>query len=340
MKIGVNSRLVNYARSGIPVVISNLYTRLPKIDLKNSYLLFQPERALSPLESAWFDNFSILDLAQKNRVDVLHGPAHTLPWTKPRGMKYLLTVHDLSFLLVPQMSDFAFKVLYGLWMKRSVQLADHIVTDSESTKMDLIRLFSVDPNRITTIYLGVDIAFVPGKNRTNGKYLMTVATHPKRKNLQLLLQTYKLLVSEYDLDLKVVGQLLPEHQQMLKEAGLMQRVQHFEYMPQEELIELYQNAEALVYPSLYEGFGLPVLEAMACGVPALCSDNSSLPEIQVDSSQRFDPSDKSDLESKLKTILDYSETERSRLAKSNVQNAKRFSWDKTALEYMRVIHTM
>ena len=255
-------------------------------------------------------------------------------------MRYLLTVHDISFMLLPKMASWSFRTLYSLWLKRSLALADHVVTDSENTKQDIVRQFNIAEDCITTVHLAVSADFKPLTKKSSRKpYLLTVATHPFRKNLELLIEAFIILSRTRDLDLKVVGHLNESCIKLLKAAHLESKVQIVQNVPESELINLYQGTTAFVYPSLYEGFGLPVLEAMACGVPALCSDNSSLPEVQIDPHQRFKTNDLKGLINLLSEVVDKPSV-RSQFVKRNIINSKNFSWDKTARGYQQVINAL
>lgn len=339
MRIGVNYRLANSSVSGIPIFIKELYSRLPQIDKKNEYILFEGNGQSTILETLYFENVSLPIKCSNKKIDLLHGPSHTLPLTKQLSIKYLLTVHDLSFIKLRNMTSPAFKLIYANWLRRSVTLADHIVADSNNTRNDLVHEFAVPANKISTIYLAADPLFAPSfKKKLPKKYILTVATHPKRKNIELLIDAFIAIAQNCELRLVVVGKISESSMLKLSQAKLESRVDQLSNLPKERLVSLYQQAAVFVYPSRYEGFGLPVLEAMSCGIPALCADNSSLPEIQTDPEQRFEINDVEDLVDKLNGVLFGNKA--SEFAKKNMAASKRFSWEKTALSYQKIMHNI
>ena len=172
MKIGINSRMYQNNKTGIPYYIECLYKECLKIDDENEYIFFQTKKAkelgrtyvIERGNSVWdafiFDNFLIRRLIKKHRIDVYHGPASILPFFKDMNVKYVLTVHDLSFLVFPNNNSKIFNLYYKYFVGRSLKNADVIIADSNNTKNDIVKFYSTNKNKIKVIYPGVNNLFL------------------------------------------------------------------------------------------------------------------------------------------------------------------------------------
>jgi len=354
MKIGVNSRIYQNSKTGIPNFIECLYKKILEVDKKNQYVFFQTDdtkkigltKKVKLPNSLFgiflFDNFLINQLIESEKINVFHGPANILPFFRKKKVKYLLTVHDLSFLLFPQNYSRLFNLYYKYFVERSLDNADVIVTDSKSTKNDIKKFYRIPDNKIKVIYLGVNNAFFKAnkkKRLIKDKYFFSVK-YSKRKNtlsiLKAMVKNEKLLEYKF-----VIAGLRTEHQlkklkEKVKELHLENNVILFGYATERELISLYQNAEFFIYPSFYEGFGFPVLEAMACKCPVITSDNSSLREITPDKEWLVDPYNLNDISNKINKMLSLSKEERSELIQKNYNFAQKFTWERTVREYIKI----
>ncbi|MHA1876311.1 MAG: glycosyltransferase family 4 protein [Promethearchaeota archaeon] len=359
MKIGINSRVFQNGKGGISFYIKCLYEELLKIDKKNSYVFF-PEKEKDiknvkvmktfnegQLGAFLFDNFSINSLVKKERIDLFHGPSNILPIRREKGVRYVITVHDLAFLMVPQSSNFLYKRYYKLALGQSLRNADIVVADSQSTRDDIIRFYKIPESKIKVVYLGVDSAFLEAGHKERiikGKYFFSITTHPKRKNilsiLNVIAENKKLLTYKY-----VIAGLMPNKQILelknrIKKLRIENNIILFGYARKKELISLYQHAAFFIYPSFYEGFGFPVLEAMACGCPVITSNNSSLIEITPNKEWLIDPYNIEDISNKIDRILNLSDKERDELIKNNYNFVKNFTWDKTAKEMLGIFESL
>jgi len=277
--------------------------------------------------------------------DILHFP-HDSSVIWKRG-KFLVTIHDVKPLLFPLSSR--------SWnMNRRIQRmvvpdrckqADQILTISQCSRRDLIERLGVRPERISVVYPGVDLEkFKPiGDNQGNEKgqrpFILSVAGGDPTKNLEVLIQAFSLLSpfvrERYNLvlagDLRRRGDL----RQLVDQMGLEKYVVFTGTVSDERLVELYQQASVFVYPSLYEGFGLPVLEAMACGCPVICSNRSTLPEVVDDAGVLVDPTEPKILSVAIEEVLANTPYRR-RLREKGLDRVRRFSWDRTASELLTV----
>jgi glycosyltransferase involved in cell wall biosynthesis len=237
--------------------------------------------------------------------DILWVPSHVLPLAHPRCS--VVTVHDLGHHFYPE-AHTHWQRWYLEWSARHhVRQAAHLIADSAATKADLVRLYGARPEVVTVAYLGVDPALHPvqepellirtrRKYQIDGPYLLYVGTLQPRKNLSRLIEAFGRLVhaGSVDPELTLVfagkrGWMSDDIRAAIVEAGIVDRVLLTGYVDAEDLAALYSGANLFVMPSLYEGFCLPVLEAMACGTPVACSNVSSLPEVVGDAALTFDP---------------------------------------------------
>lgn len=276
---------------------------------------------------------------RNEKPDVLHVPHCNIPLFY-RG-KMLVTIHDLTHLVYPEFLPFKlvhlyFKFIFWFVCKR----ADRIITVSESTKKDLLRFFKADESKITVIPLGVDQEFVQKKASEvdylyekygiprNKKILLYVGNLLPHKNLNGLLEGFSQMGRKEDCVLVLVGKAFEgrtvgTHE---KDLGIENQVIHAGKVSQEDLVNFYNLANLFVLPSLYEGFGLPVLEALACGTPVACSNTSSLPEVGGSVARYFDPKDPASIAKTLEESLNIKGTNAEEI-KAWVQ---KFSWEKCA----------
>jgi len=284
--------------------------------------------------------------------DVLWVPAHVLPLIHPR--RSIVTVHDLGHFYFPEAYPRAAR-LYHFWSTRwNARAASHIFADSRATKDDLIRFCRVAPEKISVVYPAYDaemfkpvrdaarIQAVQKKHRVGKDYIITIGTIHPRKNYARLVEAVKRLEIR-DLRLVIVGKRGWLHDEIISkmQASNFQSpslrfgdasqslISILDYVPPEDLPSLLSGARAFVFPSLHEGFGLPILEAQACGVPVICSNTSSMPEAAGDAALFVDPRDVNAIAGGIARVLG-EETLRAELIARGFDNVKRFSWEQSA----------
>jgi glycosyltransferase involved in cell wall biosynthesis len=284
--------------------------------------------------------------------DVLFVPSHVLPLVHPRAS--VVTVHDLGHRYYPE----AHTVTQRRYLEWStcyhVRSAAHLVADSEATKADLVRLYGADPERVTVSYLGVDPTLRPvrdpelhlrarRKYGIGGPYVLYVGTLQPRKNLVRLIEAFATLVqrgaTDPDLTLVLAGKRGWMSEGLLakaEEAGIAGRVHLAGYVDEGDLAALYSGAQLFVMASLYEGFCLPVLEAMACGTPVACSNTASLPEVVGDAALTFDPHDVQGIATAMGRLL-ADEDLRGELMARGRERCTRFTWGACARQVMGVL---
>lgn len=276
---------------------------------------------------------------RKFKPDILHVPHYNIPIFYHGKM--VVTIHDLIHIILPEFLPNRFAYFYarfmiGLACKKSI----HIFTVSENTKNDLIKIFHVKPEKITVTYNGVDGGFkVKGKSQieylydkfsipSDKKILMYVGNLKPHKNLERLLEAYSKINNIEDTKLVLVGKAFKSENLNVIETKLKikDKVVHTGVVDKNELVDLYNLADLFVFPSLYEGFGIPPLEAMACGTPVICSNNSSLPEVVGDAAVMFNPYSVKDIKLSIEKVLNNAKLSRS-LILNGLKRAKLFTWD-------------
>jgi glycosyltransferase involved in cell wall biosynthesis len=234
------------------------------------------------------------------------------------------------------------------WVPRSVARADHVIAVSQSTRRDLIELYRTSPDKVSVLYHGVTADFRPVNDASqleavrqkyglgNQPFILSVGTIQPRKNYQRLIQAFAELPEEYSL--VIVGSKGWDYQLVLNEVvtqGLTHRVHFPGFADDADLPALYSAASLFVYPSLYEGFGLPVLEAMACGTPVVAANRSSLPEVVADAGLLVSPTDVASIAEGMKQVLMDTKLHRS-MAEAGLSRAAKFSWTATAQQLMTI----
>ena len=277
-------------------------------------------------------------------VDLAHGLSYVLP--RSRRAKKVLTVYDLTFMLIPQTHPLSRQKLLPNFVKRSVRDADAIIAISESTKQDIMSVFHVPDHKVTVTYLGVDhstfnpnapraaIEKVKKKFSITKNYIFYLGTIEPRKNVDLLLKAFQRVKDQTDANFQLVlsGKVGWKVENLMKTIRALVNsgdVVHTGYISEEEAACLYNGAEAFVYPSQYEGFGIPVLEAMACGCPVIASNSSSLPEVVGDAGVLVEPNNMEELSEAIVKVIHDGELSRA-LKEKGIQRAAHFTWERTA----------
>lgn len=301
-----------------------------------------------------------LDLyLHRPRPDVFFTPSHYAPRFSP--VPTVISVMDVSYLRFPEL--FKSSDLYQLksWTGYSVKKAKAVVTISNSTRNDIIKAYGISEKKIHVVYPGIKAALdlqphVYGMNELKNKYdisttyILFVGTLQPRKNIERLIEAFAKLLANTDLNseklknlqLVIVGKKGWLYEPILaapEKFGLTDRVKFLDYVPDEDLHLLYKYAECYVLPSLYEGFGLPVLEAMKYDCPVITSNVSSLPEAAGDAALFVDPTDTDDIAEKMAKLIE-SEKLRKELIEKGRKQLKKFSWEKAAKETLEVLESV
>lgn len=282
-------------------------------------------------------------------VDLFHATDFVLPPTR-RRTRTLLTVHDLSFVRVPEAASPPLKAYLDAVVPNSVERADHILADSLATKADLVELYRTSKDKITVLYSAVDARFKPidaagivAARQKYGlgekRYLLSVGTVQPRKNFSRVIRALaQLRARGADLHYAIAGGkgwLQDEMQRTIRETDMIEHTHLLGFVDDHDLPALYCGARALLMPSLYEGFGLPVLEAMACGTPVITSTLSSLPEVAGDAALLVDPYDIDAIAGAIAALESQAEM-RAHMIESGFRQVRRFSWEGSARQLMDI----
>lgn len=356
MRIAIDTQTTLGQSSGFGSYVTNLVKALKKFYPDNEYNLICPSKTqdLSTIKRFIWDQFTFPNLAKKEKVDILHQPCFSAPIFY--SGKKIVTVHDIIPLIFPHILPFASRMYFSKWMTYSYRHADSIICDSKSTKKDIIKYLKIRPEKIKVIYLAVSDNFKPAKSKkhinhiknlykTGDKYFIHIGTMEPRKNLDFLIKAYfKAVKSGVKENLVIVGKKGYNYQklyELVDKLNLQNRVIFTGYAEDKDIPALYSGATALTFPSIYEGFGFPPLEAMACGTPVIASNASSIPEVVGSAGILLSPKNEN-LWVKNMIKLANSPDLAQRLKRLGLEQAKKFSWEKTAREtieiYKRIIN--
>jgi len=282
------------------------------------------------------------------RVEIFHATEHLLPPLK--NVHTVFTLHDLIFQFFPE-----YHLPLNRWFLRNamphfLRRADAIIAVSECTKRDAIRVYNIPPEKITVIYEAADpalhpetdasrIAQVRARYANNQPFLLFVGVIEPRKNIIALVDALRLLRARgYPHRLLIAGRRGWLYQPTLdhvKQTGMSDAVDFLDFVPDDDLAALFSACEAFVFPSLYEGFGLPPLEAMAAGAPVICSNTSSLPEVVGDAALLINPREVGEIANAIERVITDSAL-RDELRTKGLAQAKKFSWERAARETLAV----
>jgi glycosyltransferase involved in cell wall biosynthesis len=363
MNIALDARLAYYRRySGIGQYIVHLAEQLPGLDVANDYTIIQSRKDRTPPRhpaarphAAWTPSHHRLEQIafplelRRLTIDLLHSPDFIPPFQG--RFQRVITVHDLNFLYYPQFLTPESRRYYNAQIERAVQVADHILADSHATRLDLIKLLNMPESKITVVWLAPNVEvyhplsereIVVARQRLQlpERYILFAGTLEPRKNVAGLLRAYRLL-RDHDSrapDLILAGSrgwLFDETRALIDELHLSGHVRWIDSPPDHDLAALYAAASVFVLPSHYEGFGLTVLEAMACGAPCLISDRGSLPEIAGGAAQEVDPDDVAELATAMARVLDDVQLQQ-QLRDKGLARVGDFSWERCARETLDV----
>ncbi len=253
--------------------------------------------------------------------------------------RYVVTVHDLIPLRYPKWTS-PLTPYFRFYIPQVLNQADHIICNSQATADDIINFWGVSAKKITPILLGYDQQhFLPSASQPDYHYFLHLGRHDPHKNVDRILKAFaKFPDTSYQLLLagSPDQRYTPKLQKLALELGLHDRVQFLNYIPYSQLPDLIRSATALVFPSLWEGFGLPVLEAMACGTPVITSNCSSLPEVAADAAILINPTNIDQLTDSMITLGTDSQT-RSHFREKGLNRASQFSWEKTGQATVEVL---
>jgi glycosyltransferase involved in cell wall biosynthesis len=362
MRVGIDISQSVYEGTGSGRYVVELVNELLRNDSANEYILFgSAMRRMSDLKSRKYNTKTSFFPFPPKFFEFVWNKWHVLPfemftgkvdvyhssdWSQaPSRAKKVTTIHDVMPFLFP--TRFHPRIVEAhrerwKWIEKEV---DNIIVDAQSTKVDVCSLFKIDPSRVVVIPLGCDERFFNAKKNLEKiaqvqkkyqleKYILAVGTLEPRKNMARLVEAFGKIDRELQQDYKLV---IVGKKAWAEALGQQENMLLTGYVEDADLPYLYAGAKCFVMPSLYEGFGLPVLEAMAAGVPVICSHKSSLPEIGGDDVHYIEDAESVDsIRIVLEHVLTSEEYELAEVAESAYNRAKQFTWERTAKETLEV----
>jgi glycosyltransferase involved in cell wall biosynthesis len=366
VRIGIDATTLKEQLTGVGNYVVQLIRALARTDRTNEYVVFTPSLQAEALgverdgfQVVWCDfagrgtrlvweQVGLPALVRRNRLDVLHSPHYTMPLM--HSACSVVTFPDLTFVLYPKLHQPLKRVFFPAMMRWSARHARRIIAISESTKRDLVQTLGVPGDRISTVLLAADAEYRPTAparvaevcaryGLRAGEYLLYVGVLEPRKCIDQLIDAFgRIAPAANSLQLVIAGKRGWMYDQIFAQVaalGLEERVRFPGYVPRADLPALYSGARAFVYPSRYEGFGLPVLEAMSCGTPVVTTNVSSLPEVAGDGALLVDPGDVSGLAAALARVV-HDASLRQELSCRGQVRAASFSWERCAKDTVRV----
>lgn len=352
MIIGIDSQATSELKTGLGIYAWNLTKHLEEIDTKNRYILLTQSFRLGrrTTHRLFWENVTMPLQALKQSVDILHTTGFSAPcWKGP--WRSVVTIHDIIGKIFPENLSWLSRWYWSIWLPFINSKSDRIIVDSNCTKQDLIRYVRINPDKICVIPLAAGSHFttqvktseIDSLCRRLGiqkPYLLFVGSMEPRKNLPRIINAFEKIKAKKKIPhqlvvagLRAVGYSAVD--QLISERRLSNTVKCLNYVNDRDLIELYNGCDLFLFPTLYEGFGIPILEAMKCGAPVLTSNLSSIPEVAGDAAVYIDPYSEEEIGKGIDRILSDSQL-RKDLREKGFRQAGKFNWNQTASQTLAV----
>lgn len=344
------------------ILLSPSVEAVQKLCLNSMFHLYHCKRpaihAKEKVQKTLWEQFLYIH-TRKEKFDLVHHPYFFMPVLKRGSAKYVITIHDVIHKAFPEYQGGRLGQIYFRLNEITIRKADFVIVNSEYTKKDVVQFLQIPQEKVKVVYMGVDRSFQPisdkdalsairNKYNLPEKFLFYIGGFDVRKNVPMLLRAFAELIKKEHMEHKLVlgGRLLTDRSLLVKgltsdlyilanELGIGDAVRFTGYIPEQDLPYLYNLADAFIYPSLYEGFGLPALEAMACGTPVLASSTTSIPEIVDREDLLFDPMSLEEMQNKITWLLSDDHLRKS-VSMWGLGRAKEFTWEKTAEQTLKV----
>ncbi|ABK62543.1 glycosyltransferase family 4 protein [Clostridium novyi] len=357
MRIAIDARGINWYRgTGIGTYTENLVRNLINIYNKDYFRLYWSEQnyndfnkentellITSKKHPRFFEQSYFCNDLNKNKMDIYHVPQNGIGLDVNIKCKKIITVHDLIPYIMPETVGRGYLLKFLKEMPNIIQNVHGIITVSEYSKKDILKFFPIDPDKIFVTPLAADSIYKPldknmcksllkEKYNITNPFVLYLGGFSARKNVPSLinsfLKVHSSLNDDYNLVIAGARKDLGEYLNK-KYSSLTNKIKFTGFIPQEELPIFYNACDSFVYPSLYEGFGLPPLEAMSCGIPVITSNTTSIPEVVGNSGLLINPYSEDDISNSLVKLLN-DKTLQETLSKRSLKQSARFSWQKTA----------
>ncbi len=366
MRIVILADPLDNQSAGIHIYTKEMVKALLKYDTQNEYILIRQKKKddFSGVEQYVIPNFPKIILyptfrlfviiplfLRKLKADAVLEPAHFGPFNLPKKIKRITIIHDLTPILFPHLHRFHSQLLQKIFLEHILKQADLIISNSKNTNDDINMQYPFTKGKVKCIYLGKNDDFrrsekadVITKFNLEEHYFLSVGTIEPRKNLLTLLEAFETFRDKNEDFFKLIivgkkGWKTKKFFSALKKHPYRKDIYIVGYVSTEELTVLYSKATALIYPSFYEGFGLPVLEAMSCGTACIVSNSSSLPEVGGDAVEYFDPANSDELSS---TMLELCKNTKKRqvMSEKSLNQAAKFSWKTYAERFIVAVRNL
>jgi glycosyltransferase involved in cell wall biosynthesis len=373
MRIGIDAYPLNKNKTaGLGVYVLNLIEHLDSLDKNNEYFLYTGKNFALPFQNRrwhiraanrwnlfsplhiWWLMFGAKKMLCRDKIDVFIATTNFLPLSLPRDTKKILIIHDLVLFVCPQTLGKIQYLIHKLIFEKSVRLADEIVAVSSSTKSDIEKYFpEIASKKIHLVYSGGPRKLFQPYNKEaakehlyerlnlSGKYILTVSSMEWRKNLIALLQAFSLCKNKYQMTHKLICVIGEKRAQikkiykMHKRLGLGEAVVFLNRVDMQDLLYLYNGADIFVFPSLYEGFGFPPLEAMACGIPVVASEIPVFKEVLNGAALMANPKSPEDIAEKIYRLVSGTE-QRDKFISNGFEQVKVYAWESTARKILEI----
>lgn len=358
MKIGIDGRPAYFYRgTGIGTYTYQLINSLNKVDSKNNYVIFTPEKESSNMNLSknikentinnFWDEVNIPNILKDSNIDIYHVPQNGVGLPEEKTCPFTITLHDVIPYRMPETVSDRYMKIFSEKIPKIVSMTDGIITVSEFSKKDIVKSFGYPEDKIYVSYLSNEDIYKPlkkdiCKNIIKKKYkiekdfIFYVGGFSLRKNIPGLIKAFSKLITLYDKEISLViggktGPLCEEYKKLAEKLNIKDKVIFPGFIPLNDMPYFYNGANLFVYPSFYEGFGLPPVEAMACGTPVIASNTTCIPEIVQDGAKLVNPYDINDLcDSILQVLLDKKFSEKLRIF--GLKRASNLSWRRCARE--------
>jgi len=365
MKIAIDIRTAGGEKAGKGWYTFHIVQNLLQLDSENEYILYAKEgiAGFQQFKNAkvkliqgrgLFWHKKIIRDVKREEVDVFFAPSsYITPALLPYSIKTIVTVHDLVAFLFPNRHNKKAVILEKLFLKRALKKADQVITVSNNTKKDIFKKFKYEKDKMDTVYCSASDDFKPieksslspfvAKTNLPQNFFLAVGTLEPRKNYPGLIKAFAKFGEKFpNYHLIIVGkegwEFRPIYEE-IRENHLSKKVHILGYLSGKSLIGLYNLAKALIFPSLYEGFGIPPLEAMKCGCPVIASYSSSIPEVVGDSALLINPEKPMEIASAMLKLAS-SEELCEKLRNKGLQQSRKFSWEKSAQKLLQIIEKL